>query len=156
MSGWVPGLGLMGPKGGPMGPKERAQRKGTKKGAQRKGTIFIDGPSMNSLMDHQWIHWWTINEFIDGPSMNSLMEIHWYSLMEIHWSSLMDVQQWISMDFQFFEIQFFEKTMNKPLKNNDRKTCHLNKTISKPVTSTNPKAAHLEIWNSENWKTQVH
>ena len=51
------GPGPMGPKGGPMGPK-----KGPKKGAQRKGTIFID-----------------------GPSMNSLMEIFWYSLMEVHW-----------------------------------------------------------------------
>ena len=29
----------------------------------------------------------------------------------------MDVQQWISMDFQFFEIQFFEKTMKKQWKN---------------------------------------
>ena len=28
----------------------------------------------------------------------------------------MDVQQWIPMDFQFFEIQFFEKTM----KNNEK------------------------------------
>ena len=37
---------------------------------------------------------------IDGPSMNSLMDVH----------------QWISMDFQFFEIQFFEKTM----KNNEK------------------------------------
>ena len=34
----------------------------------------------------------SINEFIDG------------------------VHQWISMDFQFFEIQFFEETMNKPWK----------------------------------------
>ena len=46
--------------------------------------------------------------FIDGyPSMNSLM----------------DVQQWVPMDFQFFEIQFFEKTMKnneKPWKNNEQ------------------------------------
>ena len=54
----------MGPKGGP--------KKGPKKGAQRKGTIFIDGPSMDSLMV-------SINEFIDGyPSMNSLMDVHFF------------------------------------------------------------------------------
>ena len=68
----------MGPKGGPMGPK---------KGAQKKGTIFIDGPSMI---------------IIDGPSMN--INDGCPSM-----NSLMDVP----MDFQFFEIQFFEKTMHK-------------------------------------------
>ena len=74
---------VLSKEGDPMGPK---------KGAQRKGAIFIDGPSMNSLLEiHQWIHW--------CPSMNSLMDFHW--------DSLMDVQQWISMDFQFFEIRFF-------------------------------------------------
>ena len=42
-SGQGQGPGPMGPKGGPMGAKERAQR---------KGTIFIDGcPSMSSLME---------------------------------------------------------------------------------------------------------
>ena len=47
-----------------------AQRKGLKEGAQRRG------PKEG---DH--IHWWTINEFIDGPSMNSLMDIHqWISI----------------------------------------------------------------------------
>ena len=55
---------------GPMGPKRKAPKKGPKKGAQRKGTIFIDGPSMDSLMV-------SINEFIDGyPSLNSLMDVH--------------------------------------------------------------------------------
>ena len=39
------GPGPLGPKGGP--------KENTKEGAQRKGTIFIDGPSMNSLMVHQ-------------------------------------------------------------------------------------------------------
>ena len=43
----------------PWGLKERPKERGPKKGDQRKGTIFIDGPSMNSLMV-------SINEFIDG------------------------------------------------------------------------------------------
>jgi hypothetical protein len=66
-----------------------AQRKGTKEGAQMKGTIFIDGyPSMI---------------IIDGPSMN--INDGCPSM-----NSVMDVP----MDFQFFDIQFFEKTMKKP------------------------------------------
>ena len=43
-----------GPKAAQTDPK-----KGPKKGVQRKGTIFIDGPSMDSLMV-------SINEIIDG------------------------------------------------------------------------------------------
>ena len=48
---------------GPKAAQRRVPKKGPKKGPQRKGTIFIDGPSMDSLMV-------SINEFIDGfPSM---------------------------------------------------------------------------------------
>ena len=40
---------------GPHGAqKKKPKERGPKKGAQRKGAMFIDGPSMNSLMDvHQ-------------------------------------------------------------------------------------------------------
>ena len=68
------------------GPK--AAQWGPKKGP-KKGAIFIDGPSM-IIIDGPSIN---IN---DGcPSMNSLMDV--------------------PMDFQFFAIQFFEKTMKQPL-----------------------------------------
>ena len=76
--------GTMGPKGGQMEPKEGPKERGPKKGAQRKETI---------------------NEFIDG---NPLIFIDGNPLIFIH-----GVQQRIAMDFQFFEIQFFEKTMKK-------------------------------------------
>ena len=64
-----------------MGPKE-----GPKERAQRKGTIFIDGPSMI---------------IIDGPSMN----------INDGCPSMNINDGCPSMDFQFFEIQVFEKTM---------------------------------------------
>jgi len=74
----------------PWGPKERpqrrAQRKGPKESNQRKGTIFIDGPSMI---------------IIDGPSMN----------INGGCPSMNIDDGCPSMDFQFFEIQVFEKTM---------------------------------------------
>ena len=75
--------------GGPLKNKQEAQRRPheAQRRAQRKGTIFIDGPSMI---------------IIDGPSMN--INDGCPSM-----NSLMDVP----MDFQFFEIQFFEKTMKK-------------------------------------------
>ena len=50
--------GPMGPKGGPMEAQRRAQRKGTK------------GRGPYSLMDHQWIHWWCINEYQWWISIN--------------------------------------------------------------------------------------
>ena len=83
-------MSTWGPKAVPWGPKERVQRK---------------GPKGKSPKEEDHIHWWiSINEFIDGPSMNSLMDVH----------------QWIPMDFQFFEIQFFEKTIEKPFKNHEK------------------------------------
>ena len=80
---------------GPHGAQRRplgGQKKGPKKG------------------DH--IHWWTINEFIDG---NPLIFIDGNPLIFID-----GVQQWISMDFQFFEIQLFEKTMKRQWINNKK------------------------------------
>ena len=72
---------------------------------------FIDGyPSMNSLMDHQWIHWWSINEygpFSLGPFFGPLL---WDLSFGLHGAqrkgpkkgpkgrgpdSLMDIHQWI-------------------------------------------------------------
>ena len=51
------GPGPMGPKGGPMGAKEREPK---------KGTIFIDGPSMNSLMETLIFIGGNPSIFIDG------------------------------------------------------------------------------------------
>ena len=56
------------------GPKERPQRRAQRR-AHRRGP---KGMGPYSLMDHQWIHWWSIMNiidgypllFIDGPSMN--------------------------------------------------------------------------------------
>ena len=75
-----------------MGPK------GGPLGNQKKGPKKVDH-----------VHWWTITEFIDG---NPLIFIDGNPLIFID-----GVHQWISMDIQFFEIQFFEKTMKKQWKN---------------------------------------
>jgi len=56
-----------------------------------------------------------MNEFIDG---NPLIFIDGNPLLFIG-----GVQQLISMDFQFFEIQFFEKTIKKTMENNEAKQC---------------------------------
>ena len=88
-----------GPKRGPWGPKE---------GAQRKGTIFIDGFPLI---------------FIDGyPSMNINMDIQFFEIQffEIQFFEIQFFEiQFFEIQFfeiQFFEIQFFEKTM----KNNEK------------------------------------
>ena len=53
--------------------------------------------------------------------------------LEIHRYSLMDIHHWISMDIQFFEIQFFEKTrkhydeQKKTKKNNEKPWNTMNK-----------------------------
>ena len=85
------GPGPLGPKGGPMVAKERSPK---------KGTIFID-----------------------GPSMNSLMEIHWYSLMEIHWYSLMvsnNEYQWISSSLKSSSLKKPWENHKKTMKNHEQ------------------------------------
>ena len=47
-------------------------------GAQKKGPK--EGPKEREPKKGDHIHWWTINEFIDGPSMNSLMDVHQWVL----------------------------------------------------------------------------
>ena len=94
-------------------------------GAQRRP----NGSPKKGPKKEDHIHWWTINEFIDG---NPWIFIDGNPLIFIY-----GVHQWISMDFQFFEIQFFEKTMKKQLKNNEKpwntieflwkKTCDMSK-----------------------------
>ena len=78
----------------PWGPKERPKEREPKKGNQRKGTIFIDGPSMNSLMVHQWIHW-----------RMSINEYHW-------WMSINEYQ-WISSSLKSSSLKKQWKTMKK-------------------------------------------
>ena len=84
-----------GGRPGPHGAQKAAPwspTKGPKKGDQRKGTIFID-----------------------GPSMNSLMEIHWYSLMVSN-----NEYRWISSSLKSSSLKKPWTNYEKPWKTNEK------------------------------------
>ena len=83
------------------GPKA-AQRKEPKKGPKERGPY--------SLMDHQWIHWWSINEWI-----------HWWIIIGIHWCMSINEYQWISSSLK-------SSSLKKPWKNNEKPWKAMEKT----------------------------